>query len=95
MSVPTEIRDPKLCTHEEEVDGHWGPTYRVENWMTGEWELESDWIPGHSKSLMRDIDLHRMKCSRCGEIGYYSGAARRFYEEGITSNIKGLDGATS
>lgn len=38
-----------------------------------------------------DIDLHRYKCSMCGEIGYYSSAARDFYEKGIKSNIRGLE----
>jgi hypothetical protein len=40
-----------------------------------------------------DIDLHRYKCTQCGEIGYYSGAARQYYEQGITTNIRGLDDA--
>lgn len=35
-----------------------------------------------TRSTMEDIDLHRMRCSQCGEIGYYSSAARAFYECG-------------
>lgn len=43
-------------------------------------------------STMDDIDLHRMKCRLCGKIGYYSGAARAFYEQGIKSpGISGLE----
>jgi hypothetical protein len=43
-------------------------------------------------STMDDIDLHRMKCRLCGKIGYYSGAARAFYEDGIKSpGISGLE----
>lgn len=43
-------------------------------------------------STMADIDLHRMRCRLCGQIGYYSEAARAFYEDGIKSpGISGLD----
>ncbi|WP_241295722.1 hypothetical protein [Burkholderia stabilis] len=43
-------------------------------------------------STMDDIDLHRMRCRLCGKIGYYSGAARAFYEQGIKSpGISGLE----
>ncbi len=39
-----------------------------------------------------DLDTHRTKCSRCGEIGYYSGAARSYYEEGKrTPGVAGLE----
>jgi hypothetical protein len=39
-----------------------------------------------------DIDIHRFKCTRCGRIGYYSGAARAFYEDGKRSpGIRGLE----
>lgn len=41
-------------------------------------------------STFKDIDLHRYQCSRCGEIGYYSGAAKDFYEQGKTCAVKGL-----
>lgn len=32
-----------------------------------------------------DIDLHRFKCTQCGEVGYYSSAAKKHHEEGIPS----------
>jgi uncharacterized OB-fold protein len=39
-----------------------------------------------------DLDLHRTRCSQCGHIGYYSGAARQYYENGVKSpGIKGLE----
>jgi hypothetical protein len=34
-------------------------------------------------SAFEDIDTHRMKCSICGKIDYYSQSARNFYENGI------------
>lgn len=63
-----------------------------ENWYddgssmhTGEWEYET-------VSTIVDIDLHRYKCTQCGEIMYYSGRARDYYEKGVKSPwIKGLD----
>jgi hypothetical protein len=42
---------------------------------TGEWEYDT-------VSTTVDIDLHRYKCTQCGEIMYYSGRAREYYEEG-------------
>lgn len=36
-------------------------------------------------SAFQDIDTHRMKCSQCGKIDYYSESARKHYEEGIIS----------
>lgn len=33
-----------------------------------------------------DIDLHRYRCTLCGEVGYYSGRARKFFESGIDEN---------
>ena len=42
-------------------------------------------------SAFEDYDLHRMKCSVCGEFDYYSEAARKFYTKGIKSNIRGLN----
>ena len=44
------------------------------------------------RSADRDIDLHRYQCEKCKRIGYYSQAARDFYEDGITCNITGLTG---
>lgn len=58
-----------------------------------EWVKVFDWDEGEREELQTietstcvDIDLHRFKCTRCGEIGYYSGAARRFYEGGATKD---------
>ncbi|CAB3754066.1 hypothetical protein LMG29542_02237 [Paraburkholderia humisilvae] len=43
-------------------------------------------------STMDDIDLRRMKYRLCGKVGYYSEAARAFYEDGIRSpGISGLE----
>lgn len=54
-------------------------------------ESEHQWVT-REECLQVDIDIHRFKCTACGEIGYYSGAARRFYEEGERSpGIKGLE----
>ncbi len=56
------------------------------------WVEDDDWYPGHGGSTGQweyetvsttvDIDLHRYKCTQCGEIMYYSGRARQHYEEG-------------
>jgi hypothetical protein len=64
-----------------------------------EWTEEyDDWTGETSSSwkrsvicLQEDIDIHRFKCTRCGEIGYYSSRARDYYENGIKCWVPGLD----
>ena len=72
------------CDHKK---GRW-ETYTVQDWDEGEVTKE-EWVV---RSTMEDIDTHRMKCSQCGEIGYYSSAARSFYENGKrTPGVAGLE----
>ncbi len=77
------MRNPATCSHSKDTS----------HYVTREtWDDEvTEWVE-ETTSTMEDIDLHRMKCSQCGAIGYYSGAARAFHEQGITSPINGLDG---
>jgi hypothetical protein len=74
------------CNHER-TTSRWVET---EDWSpqdggsTGEWEYSTE-------STCVDIDLHRYKCTQCGEVMYYSGRARDYYEKGIKSEwITGL-----
>lgn len=66
----------KKCDHTKIVRRE----FKVENWWTGEDEIEVRYV---EVCCEEDIDTHRMKCSICGEITYYSGAAKNFYEKGI------------
>jgi hypothetical protein len=64
------------CNHQRETsrwveDDDWYENCTA----TGHWEYDS-------VSTTVDIDLHRYKCTQCGEIMYYSGRAREYYEEG-------------
>ncbi|MGF6440739.1 hypothetical protein [Paraburkholderia youngii] len=57
------------------------------------WAIVCDAVHGlenRSESFDEDIDTHRFRCSKCGRIGYYSEAARRFFEKGIKSS--GING---
>lgn len=74
------------CTHQIKVPGYW-ETKIEENWFTGELESVDEWHNGHYEDTFVDLDLHRMKCTQCGKIRYYSGAARDFYESGIKSGV--------
>jgi hypothetical protein len=60
----------------------------IDDWTgepEGEWHTEE-------QSLIVDIDLHRYQCSRCKQIGYYSGAAKAFFEDGKRApGIQGLE----
>lgn len=73
------------CSHAYDpvwVDTSWTDDY-------GHHHSEGHW---QTKSAQEDIDLHRFKCKRCGEIGYYSGAARAYHEDGVKTDIPGLGG---
>ncbi len=72
------------CNHQRETSRWVGG----DNWYddgssmhTGHWEYDS-------VSTTVDLDLHRYKCTQCGEIMYYSGAAREYYQTGV--DRKGL-----
>lgn len=72
------------CNHEEQVR----IIDELEDPWTGEIESYYRWV---TISTLEDVDLHRYKCTKCGEIGYYSGAAKEFYTKGVKSEgIKGL-----
>lgn len=72
------------CKHERTTQRWITRDYFGEE-IVGEWEY-------NTVSTTVDIDLHRYKCTQCGEIMYYSGRARDYYEKGIKSDwITGLD----
>jgi hypothetical protein len=71
------------CTHTRE-HSEWVTVDYFGEEIDGEWKYTTE-------STTVDIDLHRYKCTQCGEIMYYSGRARDFYEKGIKSEwITGL-----
>lgn len=64
----------------------------IQRWVS---EFENDWgyvEPGRweheTVSSTVDIDVHRYQCTQCGQIMYYSGAAKEYYETGV--DRKGL-----
>ena len=54
------------------------------------YELHTVQPERQERSTFRDIDLHRCGCTKCGEIMFYSRAARQFYEHGIERPDLGL-----
>lgn len=81
------------CTHETRYE-HWQP-YEDEDycepWSSAA-QSSGRWVYG-TKSACVDIDLHRYKCTLCGEVMYYSGRAKDYYEKGIACDVPGLGGA--
>lgn len=59
--------------------------------MTGGGDTEDGHWVYSTERTTEDIDLHRYRCTVCKAVMYYSGAARRYYEEDITSDIDGLN----
>ena len=62
------------CNHERTTE-RWVTTDYFGEEIAGHWEYDTI-------STTVDIDLHRYKCTRCGEVMYYSSRAREYYEEG-------------
>ncbi len=77
------MRNQETCSHSKDTS----------RYVTREtWDDEvTEWVE-ETTSTMEDIDLHRMKCSKCGKIAYYSGAARNYYEKDVRSLVPGLNG---
>jgi hypothetical protein len=73
----------KICSHSRKIPGHWA---------TGSEDMPDDWHSEYEEPTVTDIDLHRYKCTQCGEVKYYSNAAREYYENGVKSNVQGLNG---
>jgi hypothetical protein len=82
--------DMSICKHHRMVSGYWEDNWQ-ENWATGEEYNDSIWHPDHFEDTFVDLDLHRMKCTQCGAIKYYSGAAHDYYEKGIPSSYIKID----
>lgn len=50
---------------------------------TDDWSGETVYPEPYQRSIQVDISLGSFKCQRCGEVGYYTGQWKRFFEEGI------------
>ena len=51
---------------------------RIDDWTgeeTSEWEYTTE-------SAQVDIGIGAFRCTICGEVGYYTGSWRRYYENG-------------
>lgn len=62
------------CSHTRTV---WGQGYTCD--YSGEWVEGSP----YEEYTYKDISLGAFKCTRCGEVGYYTGLWKKFYEDGI------------
>jgi hypothetical protein len=64
-----------ICNHTRQTCCWVGEDYWSEDGSschTGRWEYDS-------VTTTVDIDLHRYKCTQCGEIMYYSSRAREHF----------------
>ena len=70
------------CKHQRRIQVK-TPVYS--NYISDE-SIDVSWI---WEDTFEDIDIHRYKCTQCGEIGYYSGAAKDYYTKGIENPMLG------
>lgn len=73
------------CSHKRKLPDQWVSDIGWDGEEYGWWE------DGDEVSTTVDIDLHRYKCTQCGEVMYYSSRARDHFENGTTYDIKGLN----
>jgi predicted nucleic acid-binding Zn-ribbon protein len=49
-------------------------------------EFSGEWIStmeqAYERNTYEDIDIGRFRCTQCGEVGYYTGHWREFFEKG-------------
>lgn len=70
------------CNHQRRIQVK-TPVYS--NYISDE-SIDVSWV---WEETFEDIDIHRYKCTQCGEIGYYSGAAYDYYTKGIENPMLG------
>jgi hypothetical protein len=66
------------CSHRTPDCWEWSD---YEHPITG--ERIDEQVNTGGKSTQEDVDVGRFRCSQCGEVGYYTGQWKRFYEEGV------------
>jgi hypothetical protein len=80
MALQTKLKNN--CKHQRLLEIK-TPVY---NQYTGDESVDIRW---EWEDTFTDIDLHRFKCTQCGEIGYYSEAAENYYTKGINNPMLG------
>lgn len=61
-------------------------THRTGRWVWCEpdgWEHEEPYQAWDEQWTYEDLDVGRFRCTQCGEIGYYTGRWKDYYEKGI------------
>lgn len=70
---------------------HLESRYEEIKWVDwgGEEQVDGEWKQYPS---VEDVDLHRYRCTKCGQVFYYSSRARQHFEEGVSfPGIQGLE----
>lgn len=61
-------------------------THKTGRWVWCEpdgWEHEEPYQVWEEQWAFVDISIGAFKCTRCGEVGYYTGHWRKYHEEGV------------
>lgn len=68
--------DQNFCTHTT-IKSVWKESY-IDYFMSD--EKEGYWADEEVSTTV-DLDLYRYKCTQCGKVEFYSGGAKKLYEE--------------
>lgn len=73
------MTDPKIpCKHREPDRWVW------EAVDVGFWGTEEQWVVYEGKSTQVGISVGAFKCTKCGDVGYYTGLWRAYHEDGVS-----------
>jgi hypothetical protein len=78
------------CTEQRWIDtstdeGYWSTDDYGDQYWVSESRTSGYWETYSCPSV--DIDLHRYKCTNCGQIGYYSSLAKDVYEKRLKTLV--------
>jgi hypothetical protein len=63
-------RKPTFWVYEEVEVSSWGDT-------------EVQMVERGGESTQEDISIGAFRCTQCGEVGYYTGHWKKYFEEGV------------
>jgi hypothetical protein len=65
------------CTHTRTIEAKWIENPDYDPYYDDDYGY---WEEAYEQYTYQDIDIHRYRCTQCGEIKYYSERGRKLFE---------------